>query len=1206
MESEEVRWATDYPFSNSQQKQLDHLKGLVQTRGSEIDPDLWIPVIHNCMKSFINLEETRKQIHESNWALYRFLVSVSINPAADGFNPPASVPHIVKKLVFCVRANVFEQARTLDDRDEWDMDVDGQTLTSDGGLFGLKRYIIDKGETPFNSIRWISNRAARHAANEPDFGFANWYLDPEHPERYNVLSIYGKTIKYSTFLNANESLISQADKVLFLDILGGVQLPPVDLQVYQPMDDMRERGYHKSVFTSPNNIYVKYKIHLVDEWMSNNRTRAKMVRGVVEGKVVWKRSAVMKWLDKCLLYLGLLLVAMQVNWGGPARFSEIPCLRISNGQLERRNTYFHDGWLMFLFRYNKTRSMQGKDRNIPRYLPPVLQKQFVYYMTLVRPAIVYFLNRFQLPGRHEVKEFLFVDHKIGLWKESQVIRKWTNIMTGLGLGVLNPRIYRQTAQLIMDKRVKFKWELPDEDNALDESFGHSSAEGVTGYAVEADVGDLVRKDDLAHFRMGCFKWFCETIPNKSVRGALAKRSREDDLEGEIEVLDMAAKEPATPRRLLSNVVNVLTPPSIDTAEALARSQLPTVRPMINPDVKISAKTIVALRTLLNSPTAGFKSVYQARAVQLYLNRQTDLFVILPTSGGKSLTFELAPLLEPEGTTILIIPFVALMTEMRKRVKKALPTFRAEQWLSERDSLSDLPHLLLVSVEEATSTHFQSFVLNANTHGCIYRFVIDEFHVLLTQADFRPKMLRLVTTLRLLQVPVVCLSATIPEPYIDRIRIQLASVHTTVIRAPTDRSNLKYDVCRLATDALEELDDELFRRLRDSWRHVEDKENSRFIVYCHTAKAAEAFTELVNQHHENIGFSATIYHSKMERQVKEMSYSKWKRGEVKLLVGTGAIGAGMDYAHVRGVWHRGFTSSLVDYIQEVGRAGRDGEEAICVLLHSPTVEAECRRFMVVEDMDRMSDYVEEAGCLRSHLTKFIDGLSIDCFSSDAVHCMHCEVALARESLELSTGSQKTFDGGYNGSLNQIAFRDLTRDRDHILSNIRMVMHVLETRCGVCWFTQRIGRLGMDRSINHDVTKCPHMKSTCIRCYRIGHVASRCRVFHNGLVFDRGCCHKCGFPQNLFGERVHGFPQVGGCDREGLRDKLSAVGWMCWRYPNWKRQVGDRFGLGTLTDQGFMEWLGAFGEHGIVNAVALCVWFHSTFEEEDDGLDDIHLS
>jgi hypothetical protein len=104
----------------------------------------------------------------------------------------------------------------------------------------------------------------------------------------------------------------------------------------------------------------------------------------------------------------------------------------------------------------------------------------------------------------------------------------------------------------------------------------ASAEGVTGYAVDPDVGDLVRKDDLAHFRMGCFKWFCETIPNKSVWGTLAKRSRENDSEGEIEILDMAAKEPATPRHLLSNVVNVLTPRSIDMLKPwLVLSYLPS-------------------------------------------------------------------------------------------------------------------------------------------------------------------------------------------------------------------------------------------------------------------------------------------------------------------------------------------------------------------------------------------------------------------------------------------------------------------------------------------------------------------------------------------------------------------------------------------------------------------------------------------------------
>jgi superfamily II DNA or RNA helicase len=1201
MDRDDIEWATDYPFSTSQRENLDRLNELVYTMSGEIDLNDWTSVIHNCMKSFVNLEETRKQIHESKWAFYRFLVSASVNSTGDGFKPPSSVPHVVKALVFCIRANVFEQARRMDEEDkESGLEFYHPTLTSDGGLFGLKRYIIDKGQTPFNSLRLISNRAARHTANELNFGFASWYLDPENPERYNVLSIYGKTFNYSTFIKGNESLICQAEKLLFIDILGGISLPAVDFQVYEPTESMKEMGYHKSVFTSSNNIYVQYKKHLIDGWLTNTRKRTKMIRGLVNERIVWKQTEVIKWLDKCLMYLELLLVELQLNWGGPARFAEIPSLRITNGQDERRNIYFHDGWLMFLFRYNKTRSMQGKDRNIPRYPPPIIQKQFIYYMTLVRPTISYFLEVFQLPGRKQIKEFLFVDHKIGLWNESQVRRKWSHIMAGVGLGNLNPRIYRQIAQLIMDKRVKFKWQLPDEDDALDESFGHSTTEAVIGYAVEANGGDLVRKDDLAHFRIGSFKWFCETIPNKTVRGRLSKRAREEDSNDEMEIDDVVTENAVAPRCLQSNVVNVLIPRSINTAEILARNQLTSVLPIVNPDVKISAKALMALRSLLNLPTAGFKSIYQAKAVQLYLNRRSDLFVILPTGGGKSLVFELAPLLEPEGTTVLIIPFVALMTEMRGRIKKIVAGFRAEQWVQNRDPLANLPHLLLVSVEEAVSQQFQSFLLNASTNSQIYRFVIDEFHVLLTQADFRPKMNRVVNTVRLLEnVPVVCLSATIPLSYIDRIRIQLASINTTVIRAPTDRPNLKYEVHRLTSSAIEDLDWEMGRRLRDAWRLTLDKDKSRLIIYCHTAAACEAFSEFLNKHSEELELSAAVYHSKMERHAKENSYSRWKRGNVKVLVGTGAIGAGLDYPHVRGVWHRGYAGSLIDYIQEVGRAGRDGMEAICVLLYSSTVETKCREFMLAEHMDGMKAYVEEALCLRAHLTNFIDGTGVDCFSSmGLVHCGSCELVLLGETLEIGTGTQRTDARDYDGSLNQMAYKDLTEERRGKLEDIRMLMDILEMRCGVCWFLQSIESKRMDGRMDHLVKNCPAMKHCCLYCYRTGHQSTNCPTFSSGPVFGQGCCHMCGFPQNLFGERIHGFPDIGGCNREGLRDKLASLSWMCWRQKDWKPRFQERFGLQNYSDKNFMAWLGAASDNGVINAVTFCLTFYYTIESIDN--------
>ena len=145
----------------------------------------------------------------------------------------------------------------------------------------------------------------------------------------------------------------------------------------------------------------------------------------------------------------------------------------------------------------------------------------------------------------------------------------------------------------------------------------------------------------------------------------------------------------------------------DTSEVIARSYMSSVKPIINPNVQILPETIMALRMLLNDSDAWFKSPYQAKAVQLFLNRLTDLLIILLTAGGKSLTFELAPFLEPEGTTVLILPFVALMTEMRQRLKKVLPTFKAEQWHTGRRAENGLPNILLVSIEEAVSMEFQT-------------------------------------------------------------------------------------------------------------------------------------------------------------------------------------------------------------------------------------------------------------------------------------------------------------------------------------------------------------------------------------------------------------------------------------------------------------------------------------------------------------------
>ena len=121
------------------------------------------------------------------------------------------------------------------------------TLDQDGGLFGLKKYIIDKGQTPFNTIRYISNIASNVASNDPKASFVCWNINPAEPERYDVLSINNKSFRFSPLLRFIYELFTKTDRLLFLDILSGVRLPETDFDTCELAESFKNRNYHESI-----------------------------------------------------------------------------------------------------------------------------------------------------------------------------------------------------------------------------------------------------------------------------------------------------------------------------------------------------------------------------------------------------------------------------------------------------------------------------------------------------------------------------------------------------------------------------------------------------------------------------------------------------------------------------------------------------------------------------------------------------------------------------------------------------------------------------------------------------------------------------------------------------------------------------------------------------------------------------------------------
>ena len=114
--------------------------------------EIWCPVIHATLKSLVNCDNIKRMVAEVEWPLYQFLISISINSTADGFSEPDTVLHIVKKLVYCIRVNIFEQARRMSEADKDSCDdeylIERLTLDSGSSIFGLQKYIIHKRQTP--------------------------------------------------------------------------------------------------------------------------------------------------------------------------------------------------------------------------------------------------------------------------------------------------------------------------------------------------------------------------------------------------------------------------------------------------------------------------------------------------------------------------------------------------------------------------------------------------------------------------------------------------------------------------------------------------------------------------------------------------------------------------------------------------------------------------------------------------------------------------------------------------------------------------------------------------------------------------------------------------------------------------------------------------------------------------------------------------